>query len=159
MQTIEQIIDYCETYSVSPRTRNTFSIEVGKKISKYLLKNCIYSDYFYHGLATFFYGQINNDSVIVTKEMFCSNKYYKECYNIFVNKNNIRCINCIHCYNCSDCIDCIDCTNCVGCEHCNLCLNCTLCINCLKCDHCIQSKYLSVSSSLNNENSSLTYIL
>ena len=159
MQTIENIIDYCNNYSVSPRTKNEFDIDVGKKICKYLLGSYNQPDYFYHGLANFFYGSINDRSVIITKEMFKQKEYTQECYKMFILKNNIRCINCINCIDCIDCTDCIDCRDCVACDSCNICSKCSLCVNCLRCDHCVQSKYTADSSSLHNENNSLLYNL
>lgn len=134
---------------------NGFAEEVGKKISKYIQPANLDYDLFCP-LAYYFYGDINNCSVIVTRDMF---KVYEEyemfCYNSLIDKKNTRCINCIKCNNCTDCKDCISCSNCVGCVESILLYNCSLCTGCINCDHCVQSKYISDGNSMNSMNNSI----
>lgn len=153
MYTINQIIDFCNNFTYNLRN-NSFQIDIGKKICKYLNIND-QTEKFYCSIAYFFYKDISDKSVIITRDMFNKKQYYKYCYQDIVDCNNIRCINCIKCYNCTDCINCINCRECLACENVMLCRYCTLCVNCLNCTHCIQSKYLQDESSFNNQNSSV----
>lgn len=148
------IISYCLTQQF--RITDTFLVDVGKKIAKYLEINDInVNDVFYVALSYYFYNNINNCSVIITKDMFNPNKSYNLfCYENLIDKKNTRCINCIKCSNCTDCINCINCINCIACEECILCRNCSLCTGCNNCDHCIQSKYTTDAVSLNEINNS-----
>lgn len=151
MYTIEQIIDFCNNFTIR---NDSFAREIGRKICKYL---DIYNvdDNFYNAITYFFYKDIHMGNVIINKNMFKHKKFYKHCYENLVDYDNIRCINCLGCKGCIDCIDCIDCLNCLACEGSILCRECTLCINCMNCDHCIQSKYLQDESSYNEQNFSL----
>lgn len=154
MYSINQIIDFCNNFTYNSRN-NSFQIEIGKRICKYLNINEHQSDNFYCSISYFFYKDINDRSVILTREMFNKKQYYKYCFVDLIDSKNIRCINCIKCYDCTDCINCIDCRDCLACENIMLCRDCTLCVNCLNCTHCIQSKYLQDEFSFNNQNSSL----
>lgn len=153
MYNINQIIEFCNNFTYNQRN-NSFQIEIGKRICKYLNINEYHTDNFYCSIAWFFYKDINDKSVILTRDMFSKKIYYKHCYQDLVSSKNTRCINCIKCYDCTDCINCIDCRECLACENVMLCRDCTLCINCLNCTHCIQSKYLQDEFSFNNQNAS-----
>ena len=147
----ESIISYCKQKQFR---NNSFLIDIGKKIAKYMdIDNADIN--LFVALSYYFYNDINNCSVILTKDMFNPDKCYNQfCYENLVDKKNTRCINCIKCINCTDCTNCIDCSNCVACDECILCRNCSLCTACNNCDHCVQSKYTTDATSLNETNNS-----